>query len=87
MKIENVRQEILRRAQLFCCDNMDMVGKIRTIETAMLIGASIVLEQPINDAEEDLTFTPEAEELFRQLFEGPPCPAEQKRKTYLETKP
>ena len=64
-----------------------MVGKLRTIETAMLIGASIVFEQPIDpDDEGELQFTPEGEELLRQLFEGPAPTPEQIGRTYLETR-
>jgi hypothetical protein len=70
MNIERVIEEIRRRAQLFCCDNMTLLGKIHEIETAMMIGASIVLEQPISDDDEDLPPTEKGEELLRQLFEG-----------------
>lgn len=86
-RIDKIREEIRRRALLFCCDNMDMLGKIHTVETAMLIGASVVFEQPL-DPEDDgqLVITPEGEELLRQLFEGEPPADEQIRQTYLETK-
>src|ERR1035437_8413870 len=70
MNVDRVREEIRRRAQLFCCDNMTLIGKVHEIETAMLIGVSVVLEQPIDEDSEELKFTPESEELIRQLFEG-----------------
>jgi hypothetical protein len=86
MNVDRVREEIRRRAQLFCCDNMTLIGKVHEIETAMMIGASIVLEQPIGEESEELQFTPEADELIRQLFEGPSPSPEQIGQTYLETR-
>jgi hypothetical protein len=83
-RVDRIREEIHRRALLFCCDNMDMLGKIHTIETAMLVGASVVFEQPL-DPEDDghLVITPEGEELLRQLFEGEDNPLT--GRPYLET--
>ena len=77
-RVDRIREEIHRRALLFCCDNMDMLGKIHTVETAMLVGASIVFEQPL-DPEDDgqLVITPDGENLLRQLFEGEDKPAEE----------
>ena len=70
MNIERVREEIRNRAISLICDNPRRVGDLHFIETAMLIGASIVFEQPIEDTDEELKFTPETDELLRQLFEG-----------------
>ncbi len=70
--VDRIRETIRQRAALFCCDNMDMLGKLHTVETAMLIGASIVLETSIDleDNPPPLESTPEGEELLRQLFES-----------------
>jgi hypothetical protein len=70
-RIDRIREEVNRRALLFCCDNMDMLGKLHTVETAMLVGVSVVFEQPISEEDDgQLHITPEGEELLRQLFEG-----------------
>lgn len=70
--IDHIREQIRQRAALFCCDNMDMLGKLHTIETAMLIGASVVLETPedLSDDPPPLESRPEGEALLRELFEG-----------------
>jgi len=70
--IDFIREQIRQRAALFCCDNMDMLGKLHTIETAMLIGASVVLETPedLNDTPPPLESTPQGEAMLRELFEG-----------------
>jgi hypothetical protein len=85
MNIEKVREEIRKRALLLVVDNPARAGDLHFIETAMLVGASIVLEQPIDDDDDELQFTPEAEELLRQVFEGPMPDYDQIRQTYLET--
>ena len=61
-----------------------MLGKIHTVETAMLVGASIVLEQPLNPADEDLPITKEGEELLKRLFDGEADKSIISMKAYLE---
>jgi hypothetical protein len=87
-KVDRIREEIHKRALLLCCDNEALHGQLHTVETAMLMGASIVFEQPIEQEDEgELVISPEAEDLLRQLFEGEDKLALAAEKTYLELNP
>jgi hypothetical protein len=73
-QIESIRKTIRDRSQEFCLDNPRLLGAEMVIETAMLIGASVVLGQPVdpddNEAPE-LSDTPEGRKLLEALFGGP----------------
>jgi hypothetical protein len=87
-KVDRIREEIHKRALLLCCDNEALHGQLHTVETAMLMGASIVFEQPIEQEDEgELVISPEAEDLLRQLFEGEDKLTLAAEKTYLELNP
>jgi hypothetical protein len=99
-KVDRIREEIHKRALLLCCDNEALHGQLHTVETAMLMGASIVFEQPIEQEDEgELVISPEAEDLLRQLFEGedklalaaeglmPESPNKWPAKPYMELRP
>lgn len=72
--IETIRKTIRDRAQEFCLDNPRLLGAEMVVETAMLIGASVVLGQPIDPSDTEapeLSDTPEGQALLEQLFNGP----------------
>jgi hypothetical protein len=71
--IDAIRSEIHRRALLLVVDNPRHGANLHLLETAMLIGASVVMETPLDtDTEDQLALTPAGDELLRQLFEGEP---------------
>ena len=73
--MDRIQKEIRNRALLLIEDNPSRVGDLNFVETAMRIGASIVMEQPITESDNPIdNMTPEAEEALRQLFEGRPEP-------------
>ena len=92
--IDKIRREIMERSLMLCCDNLQLAHLQHEIETAMLIGASIVMEIPIDPTDETeggLSVTPEGEELLRQLFEGDANPFTNRTpagigKTYIDGK-
>ena len=63
-----IDEEIKRRAELFCKDNAFLQRHISIIESAMLIGASVVLEQgpDILPGEDDATLRM----LFQPKYDG-----------------
>ena len=68
---ERIKREIRNRAVLLIADNPARIGDLNFVETAMLIGASVVLEQPLDDKETNNdAFMEESEDMFRQLFGG-----------------
>lgn len=70
--IDAIQSEIKRRILTMVVDNPNLAGIQLQLETAALIGASVVLETPLDldDNPPPLESTPQGEELLRQLFEG-----------------
>ena len=70
-RINVIRNKIQQRALLMVGGDPARAGDLYFAETCMLIGASVVLEMPLDLKDKNqLISTPAGEEILSQLFEG-----------------
>jgi hypothetical protein len=73
-------EEIKRRSLLFAVDNPKFIGHRIALETIMMIGASIVLEQQAKEEREEVLDSPLSAEqrvIMKRLFSQPIFTSEQ----------